>query len=1083
VPQLIQSPHLELFQSYKVTPVKQALISSETKDDIKEDLDKVVIELLNKLGVLAIVGTAPAGKTALVGVALNVAEIEAEVAECLAFIRETSYSLMKAGASEMLNDTIVDLVETMERLEDLPGSLTSQPANSSYFHTWLEVRWTVLVCCYHQKDITDVPALLRIDSGPGWLEQAVKATVIDLVVVAAKKTINSELSHKNISVLSPFGCPCTEEMWKCLYKISLSSGQDFWQILSLSCPESALNNQQESDLGVLVYHPSSQTPLQFWNLLYSLLSLLHGDGQEMTSQSSQGLYKSGRLRLRQIIKLMEASLDESILRSVLKVLVYISSLAPPSLDIIGELWKLFSKVPILNSPLRLKTMTMEGAACLPKSPTDWFAQIQDLSREADKSTATSFTLFLSIISQSISKWMPNTSIVPKEVTTLAGRISISLSKKKAEGLNEYGVFHLSSLLMVLARSDPIPNSTKLLELLDQVQPHERSLLLLILKSRLTLLLLLVDRQVDITLAGTAASQQVSAAVSQSLDNQKDVLSKRLAQDYVEMFISTFVEVIHESPKLRLGEECLIQPWVDKYLRQCSSSEIPTIITAMNQVLTRARLLINTRPPPHLRTVEDEAYDSCLARIVTQLWAVIYPSVRHLATCLTASPKVATLAADLAIQAAEQASRGGEKPCRDSLEEMVEYFTSFMASPEVSTVFLGRLINNPTLTERLRMEGASDNLLLNSWCRGCLVTSPEAMHYPTHRATWTSLADQNGLDATSDEDVLIQFLKQATFKQSGAVKKLAEECCNRLKWGKGLGRVYQVAGRITRHCYALLYRPGGSGSATVLITLVTTLLTPRMISSGATSTWAPSEEQKLGLKRSLGDFVTGLASYPNFDQDKFLMEAIQNIVRNYLPRFSLSDHPLLPLLSRPSLPLPSSSIEKVQTLTLQTITKFLMKQSIEHTTTTTASIQYLTACFKNTSGQIRAKIIKEALLVLLEVASLTNATNTNLQLRTGANKILESIFAFVEESGGDCEDATKDIINVFVTKNLAYNADRVFVRLQMTGKFAPKLISKSLANVEIQVAKTEQKRGVGQDNKLRKHLANLKDMIKEGVELF
>jgi hypothetical protein len=235
---------------------------------------------------------------------------------------------------------------------------------------------------------------------------------------------------------------------------------------------------------------------------------------------------------------------------------------------------------------------------------------------------------------------------------------------------------------------------------------------------------------------------------------------------------------------------------------------------------------------------------------------------------------------------------------------------------------------------------------------------------------------------------------------------------------------------------------------------------------------------LGLKKSLVDFVTGLAGYPNFDQDKFLAEAIQNIVKNYLRVFEVSpsdNHPLLPLLSRPSLVLPSSSLEKVQTLTLQTMTKFLMKQSVEHTTTTTVSIQFLTTCFSNPAGESRLKIIKEALLVLLELASLTTATNANLQLRTRANKILESIFGFIEQSG-ECEDVAEDILNMFVLRNLAYNAERVFIRLQITGKSAPKLIRQCLSNIEVQVAKTEQKRGVGQDKRLRNHLEQLKTVI-------
>ena len=60
-------------------------------------------------------------------------------------------------------------------------------------------------------------------------------------------------------------------------------------------------------------------------------------------------------------------------------------------------------------------------------------------------------------------------VVPREVSILSGRISISLSRSKARQLNDYGVYNLTSLYLILARADPATNGPKLLELMDQVR--------------------------------------------------------------------------------------------------------------------------------------------------------------------------------------------------------------------------------------------------------------------------------------------------------------------------------------------------------------------------------------------------------------------------------------------------------------------------------------------------------------------------------------------------------------------------------------------------------------------------------------
>ena len=140
--------------------------------------------------------------------------------------------------------------------------------------------------------------------------------------------------------------------------------------------------------------------------------------------------------------------------STAQIISSIANRSPPSPHLVSDIWKIFSKASMLNSTFRLKTMTMDGAACLPKSPSLWLAQIQNLDTtgNAGTSSPTSFVTFLKIVATSLARWTrEDAPAVPREVTTLSGRISISLGGSKARQLTEFGVHHTASLCLVLAK--------------------------------------------------------------------------------------------------------------------------------------------------------------------------------------------------------------------------------------------------------------------------------------------------------------------------------------------------------------------------------------------------------------------------------------------------------------------------------------------------------------------------------------------------------------------------------------------------------------------------------------------------------
>ena len=292
------------------------------------------------------------------------------------------------------------------------------------------------------------------------MDQLLAATVLDLVAVAARRNQNKD--GKRL-----LGCPCLEEMWLCLYRISgsRSGAANFWSMVSACCPDTETDGADkpdmaldgEEELGELVYRPTVQTPLLCWRLTTSLMSIVHH--QPAThSLPDTALHKTLRQKLRPLVKKMETSFDEEHLRSVLQIVSTIADRSAPSLDLVSDIWKIFSKASMLNSTFRLKTMTMDGAACLPKSPSLWLAQIQNLDTTGNTGTGspTSFVTFLKIVDASLARWTrdrpgADAPAVPREVTTLSGRISISLGGSKARQLTEFGVHHTASLCLVLAK--------------------------------------------------------------------------------------------------------------------------------------------------------------------------------------------------------------------------------------------------------------------------------------------------------------------------------------------------------------------------------------------------------------------------------------------------------------------------------------------------------------------------------------------------------------------------------------------------------------------------------------------------------
>jgi len=1065
VPQLACQAGVELFG------VRTGLVADQ--------LHQVLAGLSQYLGVLETVGGHTAGQKAFPGVAVDTQEMEGKVAKCLAFLKELGFQFAKDKLDcSLLCEVIRDLLLAQGKLSDLPSHISCQPATSSYFHTWLEVRWTLLSLCFLLTDDTaSLTPLLHIPLPcSSWLEQLLAATVLDMLGVAAKRFSSLAITHKNITTVSLFGCPCIEEMWYGLLSLCQRREGNFWSLLSSCCQDISHVEEVEPDLSFLFYSPEQQDPALQPMFLSSFLSLLHASGFEFTKPVKDAIFRSLKLMLKTFLSKMEVECDEAKLRTFLKVLSSVFSFIGPSLDILDELWKFFSQIPRLNSSCRLKAMTLEGSTSIPASSSAWLSQVENISTLQEPS---SFLMLVQLAEQSLESWKNNSEngSTPKEPKILISRISLKLNAKKLALLNEYGVYHLGSLMLALTSAYPdnqIPATTLLqMNQLVQNSPNSR---LSTLKCCLAFCLLMVESEhsIDMSGVGTAVSKQVGDVVTKFASNQSDVESKRFAQDNVKIYIETVEDMTDQSVALTSDEHTLLQPWLAVYLSICSVNEISTICTALNNLLTRARILLNTSPSEMLETAEQAADKSKLVKLLTQLWTIVYPAIKSLSTTLTAPPQVSSLAADFVIQSAENTGRGGQKLAKESVLEMIKYFgLNKLVTANTSAAFLGRLVHNNAVLDRVKAETGDHKLLLEVLALSCVHTEPGSQNHQLVRNTWLCLAPRLGLQGNSQDReqdlsrVMMERLMNSQYSQ--VLSCMARECSDVGRWkGVDVLRMYQVGGWLVKHCAHVLYKPGGPDPT--FTNLIGNLLTPSVAFSQA---WILSGYQKQGLGKSLPDFILGLTGCSKLSSDKFIARKISEIIRIYLPRFDIINHPLLPLLSYPSLPVSEDNLQTVQQLTVDVTIKMIQENRFKTPGISATCLSYFKACLVKPAEESFPLISKQLLPTLLEIVTLTD----DKSLKNPAISILQLVISAASHS-----DVTRLLIQQkltsFLAANLAFNSERVFQTLSVVSVMSSGLVLDLLPEIEAQVAKIETKRGSGRDPKLQKLIYNLKQTVQK-----
>ena len=1000
-----------------------------------------------------------------------------EIVDCVHHLR----NVVQTRVKQKLDCTPVlkmvkELVYQMESIAEHGSMMSSQ-----LLHVWLEVRWTLLATLDNIPDKQhpgDSLVSLPLQS-LSWTDQLVTGTLLDMLHLASIRCSCLEVSHKNVAQLTLFGCQCIEEMWVCIFTLCSRRNIHIWGLLE-SCFFRQGNFPSEvdenSELSLVQYFLPSYQESFLLTFLNSVVTLLHTSEAAVSEEARQQIHNFVRKVVKNVLSESTVKPEESRFRLFMKSLQKITEKIGPSLDILSELWKHFSQITVINSSCRLKDMTLIGTTSIPSSSLSWLEVVTNIKDHGDPN---SFIIFTQLSSFSINYWNNNVKTdgtVPKESKAFMGRISAKLNQKKLKELNEYGIFHLSTLLLVLTSHQPKESS--LVDLSGQLlsatnecfNVSSPSQLLTCLKSALTMCLLQVNRQHNISDSGLGnqISQVIEAIVTRFKCQQSDVSLKRLCEDVVKIYIEALTEISESSESLSCGEESLVHVWLGQYLNICSDNEITRIMSAVSSLLTRCRVLLAATHESAAPTLEQAEDIRSMKEVVRKLWTVVYPALKQVSTCLTAPAAVGNVAADFILLKAESDGRVDNIGVSHSLVEMIKFFTQNKLVPVEISANVLYSVTQTSAVETI----VSRPVLVTSLGMCSAMSVPGTAAYDHVRRAWYQLVGGSD-DNVIDTCVLVLLHSMAT---TDIVSRLVSLCCDQgPQWRGEVGaiRQYQVVSWILCHSNHLIYSPTGSfgnQGQGLLAKLLGDLLTP---SQAFDVTWNMTLQRKKAIRKAMPLILKGIIGHKNFLAEKYLQRKFSEILRIYLPKYDCVNHPMETLLKSPSIVEDNQELAyAVVEITLDEINKITKEHLKSNRNLCVTCLRYLEHCLHSPQTCLQEILISRSLTTLLDLISSADDKNVT-------NPIMAILTNILDESSVQWHlQCITTKLETFIKSNLAFNYARVFNTLKVLKVLNNSVVWQVLSFLSNEVEGVEKKRGSGNDSKLRAAFRDLERTVIE-----
>ncbi|XP_076234655.1 protein MMS22-like [Calliopsis andreniformis] len=636
--------------------------------------------------------------------------------QCLQAINEDT--------EEEFNMLFMTIKRFLNRLQNIPdatfhyapsklGNQSKQPEYHMY-HIHIELRWLFISLVYTRSMFSQYSMENQLDE----FEKIQQMIIHDLIYISLKTFETMPLI--NIQQKTPYNCTCIRELWLMIQVFidNLSErmkSKTFWDYVN-DCINQLLNrnvcnSKQESLYCTL--GPCKNSELFCLWIIYNL-SLLYGynnDGIYLGSKCSR--IRPNYEQLEKILKTYISKggkdgerdeIDEELRIMIPLLNTIVANWWQPRVSIISLLWDCFHKR--LDEPFLLQTSGPWTLSVEKKTPMDILKQVRDRINNTECVKESSYGMFLRLLGSFLQ--INYSATDTKHWNQIKGRIYSKFSQSKVQEFSITGLYNFISLFLTLAVTADTTNVCSvmldLLPLTKEYNSDNSKKYSLIWKGKLAILLLYNDLKLNFTNIASYYIDTVNA-----ISCRKDDTSRSMMINFVDVF-----GMILSSSEMELGEYLLLGGWIDRYLIECPSKMVGTLIGILVHIFEKC-VSLNT----------NSSNLDGVGKMIDALWCYVACRVRQLVfdPVLTSDhyQNVATLAAEFTLEALRNPTIANKY--KHSATSLFQHFASSVTVKDIRITrrYLVLILEQEQAVQSLRKEiKYFDIILIQAWVKCSII---------------------------------------------------------------------------------------------------------------------------------------------------------------------------------------------------------------------------------------------------------------------------------------------------------------------------------------------------------------------------
>ncbi|XP_036338974.1 protein MMS22-like [Rhagoletis pomonella] len=685
---------------------------------------------------------------------------------------------------------------------------------------------------------------------------------------------------------------------------------------------------------------------------------------------------------------------------------------------------------------------------------------EDFTSDANLS---SYTLFILLLGKNLRRLLETTS-TRHQAQKLLGRIYTKFSAQKFLALNETGIHHIIELFLALALCGDFEElapklSTKLLSIaLDKI-PAGRQIA--VTKGHMALLILYAERRCEIGDYVSKILQQL-AAINCDLS-----VSKVLAEALLDIFM--------QADDFRRGEHLLIDAWLPNFLQTCTPAEQDRSLEALHLIFGKLQ--------------RNEALIESNSELFRALNAHVLPFVKQ-QFASGYSQWLPQLAADFC-------SHACTVPDTPTFQKL---FTYFIDAPVACRQALPQFLRKVLQTERSAL--VESNVVIHAWLKSLVQLTAVNEDVAQLTRIVVQLNEFRMMTDDLNADELLQA-KEPLCVFISAVGKHYDNCAtdhqrrfciadnlnaylrNFDRWLQGdlkqektevAFRFYSFLAIVIYNCVHIVYTK--SKVNCFFHVVMTRFVLPTNVQMGK----APDGKLAQLIHKIWPVLVQGIGRL-NFKADPYISKTLTDLIQKWTPHFKISPNaktvarPFVSCLQSDNAELSLFVFEKLTSLFLATqrrqadpnacLVVTIFQEVVESIDASSSAIDISTSRLET--------LMKATSLVMLEHIMMVDEVVPSRALLLDLFKRIVTCSTYKRSTA--LQALLAEHLRLLTKKHLAYYTFFFFELLQRLAQFTPETILQIMEFLLAEVRVVEQKRGAGEDNRMRGCLQKLQQCLK------